>query len=865
MKTQFKWTCCVLVSVVCFFAFGSQIRCEVKKIYIAPDDHTDYMWSANENTYRDAFLEMIDYYLNLADQTADEPSEYQSRWSCDGSFWMWVYEKNRSTSEFNRLINRIRTGHISVPLNPLTQALGGTPFEAVLRGMYYAGKIERRHNVKFPLSYSIENQTLPYGLVSLWAGSGAKYSWNGICNCGTRVPSPGNREHPIYWWAGMDGSKILMKWYSMPAGNDSLGGYAEARYPASAVVQADALCLSSGYPYNIAGVFGKGWDDLKTLTDEFITVAKNKTTANRKVIVSNELDFFQDFEATYGDNLPSLSCSFGNEWELYVASMAEVSARAKRALEKLRSAESLATIASLVNPNFMSGRTAARDLAWMNLGLYWEHDWMAGGLISRTTRANWQRRLVTEIETYTDTLYNDAVTALGGLIAKSGSNSRFYAFNPLSWIRTDYAEFPFNETSAVHVVDLSTGSETPSQIVTVDGQRRLRILAKDVPSVGYKVFEVRSGPGQNFSPAANVKGNIIENQFYEITVADRGAITSLVDKTRNNREFARTINARAINDLGSSSGTLQIENAGPVSVTVLASGPSPLSHTTRITLFRDSKRIDIRNEIYQNFGSTFTWGFGFNLTAPDVWHEEVGAVLRAKLLANGGHYSPRNARYDWLTLNHFADMTGGGVGVTLSNADCYFMKVGNSSTTSLDVSTSLLTVLAGGQVDGSSSGIQNQGGDTNFLQRFALQTHGAYSELEAMRFALEHQNPLIASVITGGTAYPENTYSFLTVSSPDVLVWALKPSEEGISQGTILRAWNLSPSPISTSFVFDRALTGARRVTHIETDLEAVGFSGKILTTSFARNQIRTFRVNLDIGSDITPPTPRRNLRIFSQ
>ena len=30
-------------------------------------------------------------------------------------------------------------------------------------------------------------------------------------------------------------------------------------------------------------------------------------------------------------------------------------------------------------------------------------------------------------------------------------------------------------------------------------------------------------------------------------------------------------------------------------------------------------------------------------------------------LAQGGHYSSRNARYDWLTLNHFADISGADV------------------------------------------------------------------------------------------------------------------------------------------------------------------------------------------------------------
>ncbi len=825
-----------------------------KRIYIAPDDHTDYMWTLDEAGYRQAFLQMLDYYLNLADATANNPPPFQSRWNCDGSFWLWTYEKNKSAAEFERLINRIRSGHISVPLTALVSCYGGTPAEAVLRGMYYAGTIERRYNLRFPLAVAMENQTLPYGLGALWAGAGAKYSWRGICGCASKVSNPGDREHDIYWWTGPDGSRILMKWNSF-FGSDSIGGYAEAYRLSEAINLVDSNpSFQSRYPYNIIGIFGKGWDNAATFTDEFVTTARSLSTATRQIIVSNEQDFFADFEATHGAKLPSVAASFGNEWELYSASMAEVSARVKRAVEKLRGAEALATLVSLQDPNFLAGRTDARDQAWMNLGLYWEHDWTADGQVSRDARASWQRRIAGEIESYVDSLQTDAAQALGRMIRKSGSHPRFYAFNPLSWTRTDIADFPYTDTASVHVIDLSTGLEAPSQIVTVAGQRFLRVLARDVPPVGYKVFEIRPGAGNNFSQAATVSGNVIENAFYRLTVADRGAILSLIDKMRGNRELARTIDGRAINDLGASSGSLEVEDAGPVSVTLRATAPAPLAHTSRITLLRDSNRIDIRNEITQNFGETYTWSFAFNLDSPDVWHEEVGAVIRAKLLNQGGHYSPRNARYDWLTLNHFADISSNGVGVTLSNADCSYMRLGNSTPTFLDTTTPKISPLVGGQVDGPSLGIPNQGGDAFFLQRFALQTHDTYDAAAAMRFALEHQNPLIVNAVTGGTSYPESSFSFVSISHPNVLLWAIKPAEEGIAQGIIARVYNLSADSASFSLQLTRPITTAKRTTHIETDLENATVSNGMLSTSLTNQQFQTFRLMISNSADESPP-----------
>jgi alpha-mannosidase len=818
-----------------------------KRLYIAADDHTDYMWTANEEQYRQAFLDMLDYYLDLADAYAGEPSAHQSRWNCDGSFWLWTYEKNKPAADFQRLIDRIRSGHISVPLNALCVCLGGAPAEAVLRGMYYPGQIERRHALNFTLAYTIENQTQPYGLVSLWVGAGARYSWKGICGCATQVPSPGDREHEIYWWVGPDGNRMLMKWYSLLS-NQSLGGYAEAFDPFTAVELLDSKCTTDpGYNYQIAGAFGHGWDGFRVFTTDFVQAAKSKTDADRLVIVSNEVDFFEDFEATYGAELPTVACSFGNEWDLYCASMAEVSSRVKRSVEKLRGAEALATLVSLEDPDFMDGRQAGRDQAWMNLGLYWEHDWTADGSVSREARRDWQRRLAGEIKDYVDPLHADAARALGGMIQKSGNSLRFYAFNPLSWTRTDLADLPYDGTTPVHVVDVSSGQQVPSQLVTLDGQPYLRVLAQDVPAIGYKVFEVRLGVGQSFpgAPTADAGSGLLENDWYRLTVSSRGAITSLIDKMRADREFAGNIGGYYINDLGSSSGTLAVENPGQVSVTLRATAADPPAHTSSITLIRNSLRIDIRNEITENFGDIVTWKYGFNLTAPDVWHEEVGAVIRAKLLSDGGHYSPRNARYDWLTLNHFADMSGTeGVGVTLSNADCYFMKLGSSWARSLDVGTAQISPLAGGQVDGPSFGIPAQGGDTHFLQRFALQTHDAYDPVQAMKFALEHQNPLITGEVTGGSAYPETSYSLLTISNPRVLLWALKPADDGLEQGIIARLWNLSGSPVTPSL---RLATGpieeASHVSHIETPIAAAEVVAGELAANMDQHQIKTFSI----------------------
>jgi alpha-mannosidase len=208
-----------------------------------------------------------------------------------------------------------------------------------------------------------------------------------------------------------------------------------------------------------------------------------------------------------------------------------------------------------------------------------------------------------------------------------------------------------------------------------------------------------------------------------------------------------------------------------------------------------------------------TWAFGFHLSAPHVWHEEVGAIIRARLLTGGGH------------------------------ADCYYFRLGASSPTNLDTTTPQILVLAGGQVDGPNLDIVNQDGDSYFLQHFALQTHGAFDAANAMRFALEHQNPLVTGIISNGTVYPEDKHSLLSLSNTNVLLWALKPAEEGITNGIIARVWNLAAGPQRFSLSLAAGIAEAKPTTHVETDLADVRAVGGTLAASAAPSQLRTFRV----------------------
>jgi alpha-mannosidase len=90
--------------------------------------------------------------------------------------------------------------------------------------------------------------------------------------------------------------------------------------------------------------------------------------------------------------------------------------------------------------------------------------------------------------------------------------------------------------------------------------------------------------------------------------------------------------------------------------------------------------------------------------------------------------------------------------------------------------------------------------------RFLLRPHGSYDAAAASRFAISASQPLLPVRASG--AKPLSTPR-LTLDSPDVIVTALKPSND--KQALILRLWNTGSRDTSTAIHW--SAPAPRRVT----------------------------------------------------
>jgi alpha-mannosidase len=837
MKTRILLSTIIVLLLGCLGAGSATAH----RVYLMNDNHTDYGWNATTAEYDTSMLSEIDFYLDEIDRTSANPSAEQARFNADCWWYLYLYENNRTPQQFQRLINAMKSGHITIPLNPFVTLYGAIPTEAAIRAGYYPGRIERQYGVSFRLAQNIENHTNPWGLSSLWAGSGIYYTWKGVCNCATDTPIQ-DRTEEVFRWQGPDDKELLMKWYQIEGTNNkSWGGYAEARANLSQNgIQAAIDRFSSRWPFlPMTGLFGAGWDDVYWESAEFVDIAQqwNASNSQDEVIVSNGIDYFEELEGFKGE-LPILRGGWGNDWDLWPAALTEPTAITRRAVEQLRTAEALSVLAQWSDQDFWGPLRETLEQGFNGYFKYFEHGWdTVGGLPLQGLVDNkllWSDSFKDSVTTLQGAAYS-AVAAL----FTTPDEDRFVVFNPLSFERTDVADLPWSNTASVRVVDLATGEEVASQPFSRNGQTYIRILAKNIPSMGYRTYRVEIAQPAVLDDAATITGNSIENERYRVELGPQGQIISAVDKFAS-KEIA---GSGGLNDFGSgTAGSPAAENPGPVSTTIMVDVAGTQSRRVRVTLFKEIDRIEIEDEILDNITSVRHYRFDVALTDPQIRFEEIGAIARPGLSAQVGDFLP-GTRAEYMTLNHFVSFEKEDYNIVVSNWDAFTMRVGQSTPIAFDLPTSEVSVLAVGNPSG--FGIQDQGGENNFRHRFAvLGDSGAGSPAQAMRISLAHQNPLIPIRLPRNQVGPltRHVLSLLSLDAENVLVTAFKPAEEP-ERGMVLRLWELDD--MTTTANIDLSTfqpTEAAEVSLIETDVKPLTVSAGKVAVSLEANEIKTIR-----------------------
>ncbi len=820
---------------------------QAHEVYLMNSNHTDYNWNATAAEYDQFMMQEIGYYLDQIAATAGNPTHEQARYTADNWWFLYLFETRRP-ARFPELVSAIESGHITIPLNPFVTLYGALPTEAVVRAGYYPGRMERQYGISFPLAENTENHTNPWGLASIWAGSGVRYGWKGVCGCVQSAPHRSDDE--LFFWQGPDKKTILFKWYELLGSNKDWGGYSETRNNLGSPTDLDFAIqrTENRLPgIDFTGLFGAGWDDVEWKNTQVVdaVVAYNDTNSPDTAIVSNGIDFFAALEASgQTSSLDILKGGWGNDWDMWPASLAERTSRNRRAFELLRTAEVLAAWIHSYDDTFWPPVRTDIETGLVSLWKYFEHGWdvTAGGPSLEQMQA--------DKEKWTRNMENAVVGAIADAESRlrtlfdTPNQDRLAVFNPLAFERSDFAELLIGGNGPYRVVDIATGTEVPSQILQRNGNSYLRFLASNVPSLGYRVFRLLNSAPASRPNAAVVDpvARSIESDLYRVVLGDRGQLVQALDKKPNGEELAR--GSDGLGDYGS--GTILSvtqENVGPVSATLKVTLSNP-SREVRVTLFKSIDRIEIEHAILENETGDQRLTFHSGLAGSQIRFEEIGAVARPGLQNQGGDFL-QGTRASRMTLNHFVDFAEPDYHMVLSNWDAFAMQVNDSTNDEFDLTGDRVHVIVMERQSG--AGTADQGGDDFFLNRFAIRgVSGAFNAAEAMRTSLAHQNPFYVVSLPRGQNGPISTPTggLLTIDASNAVVTAFKPAEDE-DAGFLVRLWELNGK--GTTVGISASGIGAQsawQTSLVETDWTPVLVQNGTVQNRIDANEMRAFRIS---------------------
>jgi alpha-mannosidase len=195
--------------------------------------------------------------------------------------------------------------------------------------------------------------------------------------------------------------------------------------------------------------------------------------------------------------------------------------------------------------------------AWTRVLWHQFHDDLTGTCIPQAYQFSWNDELsaanqfagvltssTSAVASVLDTSLGELRTLPDGRTV-GGPAVPLVVYNPLSEARHDLVEatveFPGPAPAYIGVVDRATEQPETAQILSTEGHRARILFAADMPSVGYKVFDVDAV--QRHPPAERVLATprSLENARYTVKIDENGDIRSIYDRNTSRELLTQPI------------------------------------------------------------------------------------------------------------------------------------------------------------------------------------------------------------------------------------------------------------------------------------------------------------------------------------
>ncbi len=539
------------------------------KVYLIGNSHIDIAW-----LWR--IYETMEVASNTFDTVIQNMTEYPELRYAQSQALTYHWIETQNPALFQRIKGAFQKGKWEIVggmwVEPDCNLISGESW--VRQILYGKNYFKDKFGIDVKTGWNVDSFGYNWNMPQIYRKSGIhrfvtqKIRWNDT----TVFP------HYVFWWQGVDGSRLLS--YFPPIGYTSrveLTNVTEniAKYHAAA-----------GYKKSLIlyGVGDHGGGPNREILDRVRKYQKQFITP--EFIHSPSRDFLDKMEQDLGANIPVWRDELYLEYHRGVyTSQAKTKKNNRKGESGLATAEKLASIAALNNTPYPKKELEA---AWKLILTNQFHDILPGTSIPAVYRDADESyakaaRKIARVQT----------VSLRHLAARinTGKNRHInktilkecipvVVFNPLSWKRTGpvtihapkgsefsrspessrFSESPNPSNEPFQVLDYKGNpTETETWSDTDTGQTSITFIARNIPSIGYRLFYLQKGKSQqktqpivqprdrpNTGEASEgapsplkIQGTTIENRFYKITVNPvTGNISSFFDKARG-KEFIR--------------------------------------------------------------------------------------------------------------------------------------------------------------------------------------------------------------------------------------------------------------------------------------------------------------------------------------
>ena len=875
------------------------------QVYIVPITHHDLGYTDTIENVLNLYDGFYDDVLRFCEETDDWPEESKYRYTLEGTWSIQHFMENRPKEVLDKLGKYIKNGRIEVGALFGNEISALCSHEQLIRLMYPSFRLKRKYGARIHTASITDVPGLSWGLPTVLAGAGVKYFFAGL----PTYFEWGRSDIHTFWdesailrhgrpdafrWQGPDGETVLVYYQGSYGFFKAVTGPHTYKYVMDNLPGMLEAMEKQGTPFDVARYIHNGVDNYPPdVKISHIAKEWNSRWAYPKIIVATNSMFFEELEKqcedvrTFRGELPHTDYGVG------AVSTAKETTINRLTHDRLHSAEKFATIASLAS-DYTYPADKIRE-AYDNVLLYDEHTWGKAYPAGKAQDWAWNEKshYAYKAAGLTQPILSGSLDRIANKIELKEQGRHIVVFNSLSFRRTDVVRLTrFDVKEPFDLIDEETGQKVPYQIVELKSpqapvpyaayryargqfERRelfeLAFVAEGVPSVGYKTYRLQTKEkAARFSSSVVVGESSLENRFFKVTLdSQTGAIESIYDKELS-RELVDKKAPHKLNQFvakwvqsgkeeSPQKAKIRKGQSSPVygSLVVSSQGAGCPQITQEIILYDKIKRIDFANRILKDSTPLLElyFAFPFKTTGkPDFRFEGSNSVIKPLR----DQFPGSNSNY--YAVQHWADVSDGKTGVTLSCIDSHLLEFGglwpcyvsqaHHGVTPPDFGREFVkpSELTKGYMY---SFVLDSNFRTNFqpvqqgdmLFRYSITTHEkGWKEGNCRDFGWAICNPLIPVQVNGkkkGTL--DRKMSFCQVDKPNVFLLTLKRAEDG--DGIIVRLIETEGKDVTATLTIPHlTIKQAYRTNLVEENKGKATFTEHTITAPIKAFGITTIR-----------------------